>query len=738
MNPEEPSVLDYVKSRLLPWKGRPAASALPADAEPPSGVPEVRSPASPEPAPAEPVERLILPWRSLGALALALLAQWLLEPRPDPNRWIPASVLYAAAAFLLVWSFWRKEWQPAPLLERTQQTDPFSYHLWSFIFSIFAVLLAFWAFGGNRFSGGNVFLWATALLLALYALWLPESRHSLLERLQNLFTWLRRPTWQFHLSSFQLLWLAVFVLAVFFRFYHLAQVPPEMNSDHAEKLWDVVDVLNGQAGIFFPRNTGREPLQFYLIALTDRLFGTGISFLSMKIGTAIGGLLTLPFIYLLGKELANRRAGLLAMAFAGVAYWPNVLSRVALRFSLYPLFVAPALFFLLRGLRSGRRNDFILAGLSLGFGLLGYTPIRILPFVMVAAVALYLLHRLRQARRLQTLLGLAFVAFFAFIAALPLMRYAQENPESFSYRAFSRLTDLETSLPQPAGVIFLDNLKNAMLMYGWNDGQIWPVSIPGRPALDVVSAALFYLGMGLLLLRYLRQRNWEDLFLLLAVPMLMLPSILSLAYPAENPAPNRAGGALVPAFVIVGLCLDGWLDSLHRPSARRNGARLASLGAMVLFTLAAFQNYALTFRVYQEQYALSSWNTSELGQALADFAVTGGSLETAFVVKSAHWVDTRLVGMLAGDPTRDFGIDFENIPATAIDPRPKLFLVRHFARPEDRQEEEQVLTVLQQSYPRGWAQLYPSQYPGKDFWMFQVPPAVPGLQTPLYPEPVTP
>jgi hypothetical protein len=70
------------------------------------------------------------------------LAQWLLEPRPDPNRWMPASVLYAAAAFFLVWSFWRKEWQPAPLLERTQQTDPLSYHLWSFIFSIFAVLLA--------------------------------------------------------------------------------------------------------------------------------------------------------------------------------------------------------------------------------------------------------------------------------------------------------------------------------------------------------------------------------------------------------------------------------------------------------------------------------------------------------------------------------------------------------------------------------------------------------------------
>jgi hypothetical protein len=115
-------------------------------------------------------------------------------------------------------------------------------------------------------------------------------------------------------------------------------------------------------------------------------------------------------------------------------------------------------------------------------------------------------------------------------------------------------------------------------------------------------------------------------------------------------------------------------------------------------------------------------------------AATGGT-ETA-CGQITHWVDARLVACCRRPQPR-FGIDLK-ISCLRIDPRPKLFLVRHFARPEDRQEEEQVLTVLQQTYPRGWAQLYSSQYPGKDFWMFQVPPAVPGLQTPLYPEPVTP
>jgi hypothetical protein len=60
--------------------------------------------------------------------------------------------------------------------------------------------------------------------------------------------------------------LAALLLVIFFRFYWLDRVPGEMFSDHAEKLIDVSDVLNGQAHVFFPRNTGREAIQMYLTA----------------------------------------------------------------------------------------------------------------------------------------------------------------------------------------------------------------------------------------------------------------------------------------------------------------------------------------------------------------------------------------------------------------------------------------------------------------------------------------
>ena len=117
-------------------------------------------------------------------------------------------------------------------------------------------------------------------------------------------------------------------------------------------------------------------------------------------------------------------------------------------------------------------------------------------------------------------------------------------------------------------------------MFNWDDGEIWVHSVTHRPALDVVSASLFLIGVVLLLIRYIRKRHWLDLFLLLSIPLLSMPSILSLAFPGENPALNRAGGAYVPVFVVVALALDGLGD---RPGAVRRRCERDSPGGWPLF-----------------------------------------------------------------------------------------------------------------------------------------------------------
>ena len=83
------------------------------------------------------------------------------------------------------------------------------------------------------------------------------------------------------------------------------------------------------------------------------------------------------------------------------------ISRIGLRFPLYPAFAAPALYYLIHGLRRRNRNDFILSGLFLGFGLHGYSPYRLVPFVVLVVVAIYLIHKQSKGSRGQTLMMFA-------------------------------------------------------------------------------------------------------------------------------------------------------------------------------------------------------------------------------------------------------------------------------------------------------------------------------------------
>jgi hypothetical protein len=731
----EPSVLDYVKAKLMPWRG-PAPEIPPlegeldgVEAQPPSHRAERINTERPEidlgtasvnqvSSEAEltsdaSVNALGAPWRSLLALLLALFAQSNLEPRPS-REWAIGAVFYLAASALVIWAFWRSELVLAPLQPNNQTRDPLSFRALSFFVAILLAVAAFAMFGGNQFTVWNLTLWVLSVAAFIHSLWLPKPPGAVASQ-KALLKFFHQVRLQ-KISLEMLLVASGIILVVFFRVYRLDSTPPEMVSDHAEKLLDVWDVLAGQTRIFFPRNTGREAMQMYLTAGIIELFNTGFSYLSLKIGTVFAGLLTLVYTYLLGKEIGGKRVAFFALLFAGIAYWPNLISRVGLRFPLYPLFVAPVLYYLLRGLRERNRNDFILSGIFLGLGLHGYTTIRILPLVILVGIGLFLIHRQSKGARKDALIWLAVLALVALFIFLPLLRFAIENPEMFTFRSFSRLGTVERELPGPAAQVFLSNLWRAVTMFVWDDGQIWVTSVTNRPALDVVSGALFIIGVLLVLLRYIKKRNWVDLFLLLSIPLLLLPSVLSLAFPAENPSLNRMAGAAVPVFLIVALSLDALLGAVERGLGRPAGKRSAYGLALILLLISSAQNYDLVFNQYQSAYAASAWNTSEMGEVIREFSTSTGTPDTAWVVAFPHWVDTRLVGINAGYPIKDYAIWIDRIGETVSDPRAKLYLVK----PDD----EEAIQSLMAIYPLGSLQLYSSQTANHDFYMFLVP-AVP-------------
>jgi hypothetical protein len=252
-------------------------------------------------------------------------------------------------------------------------------------------------------------------------------------------------------------------------------------------------------------------------------------------------------------------------------------------------------------------------------------------------------------------------------------------------------------------------------MFNWNDGETWVTSVVFRPALDIVSGALFLIGIALVLIRYLRQRNWLDLFLLLSLPLLELPSILSLAFPNENPVLSRAGAAYIPAFLIVAMALDGLLTGIKSKMDRRFGSALIWVVMLFLAGFSLFQNYDLVFNQYAAQYTASQGNTSELGSVIKQFDQVYGTTDSAWIVAYPYWVDTRLPGDTIGIPNRDFAIWPKDFNTTLAVNGAKLFLIKM----DDTKDAQ----TLEQLYPQGALSTFHSatKIEGKNFLIFFVP-----------------
>ncbi len=665
---------------------------------------------------------LLAALRLPAVLFLAFAAQMLLTTNPD-NPWLGIAGFIVATALLVVVVL-RERLLPQRE-EAAVEAQPLVVR-----WPLFAVALALSAgaylfLGKNRFNAPGVIAWLTAVAAWIGALWQGSLGDDLRRVRDGLgAAWSRGVA--LRIDRVAIIFALLLAVGAYFRLGQIDQVPPEMTSDHVEKLLDVADlVLDGQTKIFFERNTGREPLQFYWTALVNAVLGTGVSYLSLKIGTGLLGFLLLPSVYLLGRELEDENFGLLALALAAISFWATVISRVGLRFPLYPLFVAPALYLVFRGLRTGRRNDFLLAGLVLGIALFGYSPVRALPIALIVVVGLFLCWPAARGRRAETIAHLLLTFITALIVFTPLFRYMADNPDVFWYRVATRLTEIEAPIVGDPLRIFLQNNWNALLMFNYRGDMVWVNTLRGRPVLDLFSAGLLVLGAGFVLLRAIVRRDWRSAALLLVVPVLFLPSTLSLAYPDENPSVVRMGGAIPVIAVLMAYPLWLLLRRVGVAGLGRAGSWAAGGTLAVVLAGATWINHEMYFVDYPAQYVLGAQNASEIGAVIHDFANTFGSYDTAYVRPYPYWVDTRAVGMYAGVPQRDYAITYDQIAVTAEDPRPKLFILNRddtADAPTPRGDADpQTLPELQRLFPNGVLSVYHSARPDHDFLVYYVP-----------------
>ena len=641
------------------------------------------------------------------ALLLAIVAQIGLASHSN----VPFFVgLYFAAAGLIGWGVWVGDFGEVIAQRTRSKSAVATFDQRWLVAGLGLAVLAYVSSADNTFRLTTLIFWGGAVALTGRAFWLGKLPGAGLPDRVRKFA--EKPQLRLRLDGWNLLVLAVFGLTIYFRFSHLAEVPIEMWSDHAEKYLDIVDILDGQTSIFFVRNAGREPMQFYATVAAIKWFGASFSFVTLKTITALAGILTLPFMYLFGKEVAGKWTGLATMALAGIAFWPNLLGRAGMRLPFFPLLLAPALYLLVRGFKSRKQNYFVLTGLLVGLGVYGYTAARITPIVIGLALVLYLAHSVSRGHRKQSLVWVGIAALMAIIVAVPFLRVSLDLQDDVLFRTLTRVSDVERPLPGAPLELFLGNMWNALRMFTWDFGQIWILSLPGRPALDWVTGALYHFGLILVVVRYLKGRSWTDLFLVLSVPILLLPSVLSLAFPGENPHPSRAGGAIIPVFTIAGIAMASiwsWSrQTFEIPWRKRIGMGL--VGGM--FLVAAVTNYDYVIGEYGDQQRQNSWNTAQAAEVVSSFTTSIGSFDDVHMVSYPHWMDSRLVALLAGRPGLDIVLWPDEIDALVGVDSPQLFMLHH--------ADVGGLEKLRAKFPGGITNRHAATVEGRDFITYLV------------------
>ena len=371
----------------------------------------------------------------------------------------------------------------------------------------------------------------------------------------------------------------ILTLAVFFRFWSIADIPPglwpdeALNANQAVAAWELKDFK-----AFYPENHGREGLYINILAVVFGLFGVSVA--SFKAVSAVAGVLTVLGLYLFAFEVLRnldydertaRSGALLSSFLLAISFWHINFSRIGFRAILVPLVLTFSAWLILKAFREKRTVLAALAGIIFGLGFYTYISFRaaVIPFAL-------LLIFLRPRR-----IVLAFL-LAVFVVALPLGLYFLEHPQDFIARS-SGVSVLSQENPL---TLFGESLAKHLLMFNFTGDPNWRHNLANWPQLGIVAGVFFLVGLIALLKRLRRYVGAVSLFLLVWLGALLLPSILTFE---GIPHALRSIGVTPVVYLLAGLggvLTFNWLTS--------RGVRREFIGLfLILLTTVSFYTYFL-------------------------------------------------------------------------------------------------------------------------------------------------
>ncbi len=408
------------------------------------------------------------------------------------------------------------------------------------------------------------------------------------------FTWLLRlrlsRTDVFTIGAF----VATCVLAGWLRLHQLDRFPANVFFDEAD---------NANHALRIVRDTDFRPVYVFFTNLPAHFLYVmawmfehyGADPIAMRYTAVVFGVATVALTFLLFRRWFGWVIAFIGAFFLAVMREHLTFSRLAMHGITVPFFVVLVLYLLDRALAHKRLFDWAMLGIALGLSLCFYTPLRILPPLILGY--LFVLGLLTIARRRikfkQLIAPVIIMLIGCVIAVAPFAQYALRKPEIvFSRTDEVSLLNADKRLEKNLPLALWYQANQHFLMFnirGDNNGRH---NLPGAPLLDPIMGTLFVAGLVLALAQIARgqsHRHRNTLMLLMLITM-NLPGILSLEI--EAPHALRSIGTLPAALYFACLPL-AWLTQYT--NRIRWPIKAAAIG--VLCAVVGLYNYNWFFNI---------------------------------------------------------------------------------------------------------------------------------------------
>ncbi len=294
------------------------------------------------------------------------------------------------------------------------------------------------------------------------------------------------------LVKFDYVFLAVvFIYALVIRSIDCLGLPPGLQSDDINGLIGVGSVNSGRSTLYFT-DLHISILPLWMSSVIGKLFGL-MPIYAVKAPHIILGALNIPFIYLLAKELYNRRVAVVSSLILSVFFMHVFFSRAIPTWIEVPAFGTAAFYFFIVALKRGKPLPAVLGGIMLSLSMYSYDAGKLVPIVILFYFAAIILsdnsYRKFLNNRTYPLLLFASASFLAFY---PILIYILTKGSEY-FALLNRVSVFHYLSAQTPAFATLAGRAAIYVCYLFK-GNVFSASMPSANILDPVGSAMMLAG----------------------------------------------------------------------------------------------------------------------------------------------------------------------------------------------------------------------------------------------------